>query len=162
MGGIRSRKYCIQRDDPQYRGGCRPFRAAAPLCGSSFAAGAGRTGERTADWNCLQRGHPGPQLAASDPHASAGAEASRRAHRVGDYRYENHAGQGPCAHQTHRGRRFPPGDVPRSAAGTEKSRIRSAGAGLCVPPGNSVRIDGACAERYPADVRQLRTAGNGR
>ena len=73
-GGIRSRKYCIQRDDPQYRGGCRPFRAAAPLCGSSFAAGAGRTGQRTADWNRLQRGHPGPQLAASDPHTSAGAE----------------------------------------------------------------------------------------
>ena len=40
-------------------------------------------------------------------------------------------------------------------AGTEKSRIRSAGAGLCFPSGNSVGIDGTGAERYPADVRQL-------
>ena len=155
MGGIRSRKYCIQRDDPQYRGGCRPFRAAAPLCGSSFAAGAGRTGQRTADWNRLQRGYPGPQLAASDPYTSAGAEASRRADRIRNYRYEDHIGQGSCAYQAHRGRRLPPGDVPCGAAGTEKSRIRSAGAGLCVPAGNSVGIDRTGAERYPADVRQL-------
>ena len=45
------------------------------------------------------------------------------------------------------------GNVPET--GAEKSRIRSAGAGLCVPSGNSVGIDGTGAERYPADVRQL-------
>ena len=116
--------------------GCRPFRAAAPLCGSSFAAGAGRNraadcmdwtvcSEDTLDRNwqrlilthLLERKHPGV-LTGSEITDMKITLVKGRAHI-------KHTEGGDFRQATYRAVR----------QGLKKSRIRSAGAGLCVPSG---------------------------
>ena len=67
------------------------------------------------------------------------------------------------AHTKHtEGRRFPPGDLPRGAAGAEKGEKYSSGAVLRVPAGASRRDAGESHGGYPENAGQLSAAGNGR
>jgi small GTP-binding protein len=117
----------LYRENHHAAGGRRrAFRAATPLCRSSSAARTRAARQRAAIRLLMQRRCARSQLAAADHDPSARTRASGSVDRLADCRYAHYAPDRARPSQAHRGRRFPPGHLPRRAPGPDESQQQTA------------------------------------